>query len=59
MTRTPTLFATGHHTGDPGRFDSDGYLWYVARKADKVLIKPGGENVYPLEVETSGSPVAP
>jgi acyl-CoA synthetase (AMP-forming)/AMP-acid ligase II len=41
-----------HHTGDLGRFDSDGYLWYVARKAEKELIKPGGENVYPAEVET-------
>jgi acyl-CoA synthetase (AMP-forming)/AMP-acid ligase II len=41
-----------HHTGDLGRFDADGYLWYVARKAEKELIKPGGENVYPAEVET-------
>jgi long-chain acyl-CoA synthetase len=40
-----------HHTGDMGRFDEDGYLWYVARKAEKELIKPGGENVYPAEVE--------
>jgi len=34
-----------------GRFDEDGYLWYVKRKAEKELIKPGGENVYPAEVE--------
>jgi acyl-CoA synthetase (AMP-forming)/AMP-acid ligase II len=40
-----------HHTGDMGRFDEDGYLWYVKRKAEKELIKPGGENVYPSEVE--------
>jgi long-chain acyl-CoA synthetase len=40
-----------HHTGDVGRFDEDGYLWYVKRKAEKELIKPGGENVYPAEVE--------
>jgi acyl-CoA synthetase (AMP-forming)/AMP-acid ligase II len=40
-----------HHTGDIGRFDEDGYLWYVRRKAEKELIKPGGENVYPAEVE--------
>jgi long-chain acyl-CoA synthetase len=40
-----------HHTGDLGRFDEDGYLWYMGRKAEKELIKPGGENVYPTEVE--------
>ncbi len=40
-----------HHTGDLGRFDSDGYLFYAGRKAEKELIKPGGENVYPAEVE--------
>jgi len=27
-------------------------LWYVKRKAEKELIKSGGENVYPGEVET-------
>jgi acyl-CoA synthetase (AMP-forming)/AMP-acid ligase II len=40
-----------HHTGDLGRFDGQGYLWYEGRKAEKELIKPGGENVYPAEVE--------
>ncbi|MEE8300631.1 MAG: AMP-binding protein [Desulfatiglandales bacterium] len=40
-----------HHTGDLGRFDKDGFLWYAGRKAEKELIKPGGENVYPAEVE--------
>lgn len=40
-----------HHTGDLGRFDEQGYLWYEGRKAEKELIKPGGENVYPAEVE--------
>lgn len=40
-----------HHTGDRGRFDSDGFLWYEGRKEEKELIKPGGENVYPAEVE--------
>ena len=42
-----------HHTGDVGRFDSDGYLHYVKRKPEKDLIKPGGENVYPAEVEST------
>jgi acyl-CoA synthetase (AMP-forming)/AMP-acid ligase II len=40
-----------HHTGDLGRFDENGFLWYAGRKAEKELIKPGGENVYPAEVE--------
>jgi long-chain acyl-CoA synthetase len=41
-----------HHTGDLGRCDEEGYLWYAGRKPEKELIKPGGENVYPAEVET-------
>ena len=41
-----------HHTGDVGRFDDEGNLFYVKRKPEKELIKPGGENVYPAEVET-------
>ena len=40
-----------HHTGDLGRFDEDGFLWYAGHKPEKELIKPGGENVYPAEVE--------
>jgi long-chain acyl-CoA synthetase len=40
-----------HHTGDIGRLDEEGFLWFVGRKAEKELIKPGGENVYPAEVE--------
>jgi long-chain acyl-CoA synthetase len=42
-----------HHTGDLGRLDGDGFLWYAGRKAEKELIKPGGENVYPAEVENA------
>ena len=50
---TAYTFRNGwHHTGDVGRFDADGYLYYVKRKPEKELIKPGGENVYPAEVET-------
>ena len=40
-----------HHTGDLGSFDEGGFLWYEGRRAEKELIKPGGENVYPAEVE--------
>jgi long-chain acyl-CoA synthetase len=40
-----------HHTGDMGRFDAEGYLFYSGRSPAKELIKPGGENVYPAEVE--------
>jgi acyl-CoA synthetase (AMP-forming)/AMP-acid ligase II len=40
-----------HRTGDLGRIDEDGWLWFMGRAAHKQLIKTGGENVYPAEVE--------
>jgi long-chain acyl-CoA synthetase len=46
-----TFRGNWHHTGDLGCLDQQGYLWYKGRKPEKELIKPGGENVYPLEVE--------
>ncbi len=50
--RNARMFRNGwHHTGDLGRLDADGYLWFMGRKPEKELIKPGGENVYPIEVE--------
>lgn len=49
---TTHAFRNGwHHTGDLGKFDSEGYLYYAGRKPEKELIKSGGENVYPAEVE--------
>ncbi|GAB3834493.1 class I adenylate-forming enzyme family protein [Dactylosporangium cerinum] len=36
-------------TGDVGRVDADGYLWFVDRRTD--LIKSGGENVAGAEIE--------
>jgi long-chain acyl-CoA synthetase len=54
VVKGPMVFKGGwHHTGDLGRFDEDGFLWYEGRKAEKELIKPGGENVYPAEVESA------
>jgi len=49
---TEYAFRNGwHHTGDMGRLDEDGYLFYAGRMPEKELIKSGGENVYPSEVE--------
>jgi acyl-CoA synthetase (AMP-forming)/AMP-acid ligase II len=39
------------HTGDLGVRAGDGSIRFVARKPEKDLIKTGGENVYPAEVE--------
>ncbi len=46
-----TLRGGWHHTGDLGMIDNEGYLFFKGRKAEKELIKPGGENVFPAEVE--------
>jgi len=37
-------------TGDLGRFDDDGYLWFMGRKKDIIVC--GGSNVSPMEVES-------
>lgn len=38
------------HTGDVGKFDEDGYLYWLGRK--KEMIKVSGFSVFPEEVET-------
>jgi fatty-acyl-CoA synthase len=38
-------------TGDEGKMDEDGYMYYIARQ--KEMIIRGGINVYPLEVENT------
>ncbi len=38
------------HTGDVMRLDDDGFLYFVDRSKD--MIKPGGENVFSIEVES-------
>ncbi|MFM8707515.1 MAG: AMP-binding protein [Planctomycetia bacterium] len=38
-------------TGDLGRYDEDGYLWFVGRKKD-VIVR-SGQKVAPLEVEAA------
>ncbi|TDR90361.1 AMP-binding protein [Enterovirga rhinocerotis] len=38
------------HTGDAGQFDEDGYLYFLGRT--KEIIRRGGENISPFEIET-------
>jgi len=48
--KTASAFQFGwFHSGDLGRMDEEGYIWFEDRKKD--MIKTGGENVASLEVE--------
>jgi acyl-CoA synthetase (AMP-forming)/AMP-acid ligase II len=49
MRRRRSCWAGGC-TGDLGRADDDGLLYFVDRKKD--MVKPGGDNGYSIEVET-------
>lgn len=46
-----TLIDGWVHTGDLARVDADGYYYIVDRKKDMFI--SGGENVYPIEVESA------
>ena len=54
MTRK-TLQRGWVHTGDLGRYDEDGYLWFVGRRKDVIvrLMNGGADKVAPLEVEAA------
>jgi fatty-acyl-CoA synthase len=48
---TARTFVDGwYHSGDIGHLDEEGYLYVVSRKKDMIIC--GGENIYPLDVET-------
>ncbi len=48
--KTKEAFKFGwFHSGDLGRMDEEGYVWFEDRKKD--MIKTGGENVPSIEVE--------
>ena len=50
--RSSVFTADGfYRTGDLGRVDDDGYLWYAGRLDDMVKVK--GATVYPSEVEAA------
>jgi carnitine-CoA ligase len=46
-----SLRGAWHHTGDLGRFDDDGYLYFVDRQKD--AIRRRGENVSSAELESA------
>jgi acyl-CoA synthetase (AMP-forming)/AMP-acid ligase II len=51
-TREETFDEDGHYaTGDLGRLDGDGYLWFHGRADDMFKVK--GATVYPSEVEAA------
>jgi acyl-CoA synthetase (AMP-forming)/AMP-acid ligase II len=56
-TRGETFTPDGYYpTGDSGRLDGDGYLYFTGRLDD--MFKVHGANVYPSEVETALEEIA-
>jgi acyl-CoA synthetase (AMP-forming)/AMP-acid ligase II len=54
-TRAELFDAAGwYSTGDAGRLDEDGYLWFAGRLDDMLKVK--GATVYPAEVESALCP---
>jgi acyl-CoA synthetase (AMP-forming)/AMP-acid ligase II len=48
--KTAETIKTGWlYTGDMGKMDQDGFIWFVDRKKDVII--SGGENIYPVELE--------
>ena len=47
--RGATFRDDGVHTGDLGRFDDEGYLYFIGRK--DTMIKRLGYQIYPEEIE--------
>jgi Long-chain acyl-CoA synthetases (AMP-forming) len=49
--RTQQAFSDGwYRTGDVGEFDAEGYLYITGREASRIVL-PGGEKVYPEDIE--------
>jgi long-chain acyl-CoA synthetase len=46
------------HSGDLGKFDSDGFLWITGRKKE-IIITAGGKNISPKNIEESLKNTAP
>ena len=38
------------YTGDMAKYDEDGFIWLVDRKKDVII--SGGENIYPVQIES-------
>lgn len=49
--RTQQAFSDGwYRTGDVGEFDAEGFLYITGREASRIVL-PGGEKVYPEDIE--------